>query len=99
MTKQSKHYLAVFLLLWLHVTVLDLFYVTTSKVVFLWQENFAPLTLLVHFATALVAALFYIGVTKFRAYNAAKNSSSGDKFWLVSSLILAALIGYFIILV
>lgn len=97
MTKKSKQYFAVFLLLWLHVTVLDLFYVTTTSIVFLWQENFAPLTLLVHFLTALVAVIFYIGISEYRAYLAALNRSMSNKFWLISSLILFVFITYFIL--
>ncbi|WP_189378544.1 hypothetical protein [Thalassotalea profundi] len=97
MTKKSKQYLSVFFLLWLHVTVLDLFYVTTSKIVFLWQENFAPLTLLVHFLTALVAVLFYIGISELRAYCGITKRSMSDKFWLISSLVLMAFISYFIL--
>ncbi|XQW84703.1 hypothetical protein ACOYR1_16430 [Thalassotalea piscium] len=97
MTKQTKHYLVIFLLLWLHVTVLDLFYVTTSKIVFLWHENFAPLTLLVHFSTAVAATLFYICVTYFRRVYAVNNTLLGEKFCLVSSLLLVILIGCFFI--
>ncbi|GAA5132352.1 hypothetical protein [Thalassotalea piscium] len=96
MTKNTQRYLLVFLILWLHVTVLDLFYVTTSKIVFLWEENFAPLTLVVHFATALIATLFYIGISHYRAYSAVNKRPVSDKFWLASSFLLAGLIAYFI---
>ncbi|MGB1199880.1 MAG: hypothetical protein ACPG46_12590 [Thalassotalea sp.] len=66
--KQRKQFVVVLLLLWLHVTVLDLFFLTSHKVVFLWEDSFAPLTLLVHFAIALAASLIYLAICRFRQF-------------------------------
>ncbi|MBL4822439.1 MAG: hypothetical protein JKX90_02800 [Colwellia sp.] len=41
---------------WLHVSVLDLFYITYNGPVFLWQDNSQLLTLVVHFSIALATA-------------------------------------------
>jgi len=55
----SKAFLArhrlklLFIIIWLHVSALDLFYITYRGPVFLWQENAEFITLVVHFLIAL----------------------------------------------
>ena len=43
----------LFVAIWLHISILDLFYITYNGPVFLWQENSQLLTLVVHFSIAL----------------------------------------------
>lgn len=57
----------LFLVLWLHISLLNLFFVNHQGIVFLWQENGELNTLLTHFLTALIAVLFYMAITKIRA--------------------------------
>jgi len=47
----------LFVVIWLHVSVLDLFYITYNGPVFLWQDNSQLLTLAVHFLIALVTTV------------------------------------------
>ena len=68
MATSLKQTIIVFFLLWLHVTILDLFYVTRHSIVFLWEDNFAPITLLTHFLTALVGALLSFCVCRCRMH-------------------------------
>lgn len=49
----------LFVILWAHVSILNLFYVNYSGPVFLWQENSEPLTVQIHVLIALVSVLFY----------------------------------------
>lgn len=56
----------VFIIIWLHISVLDLFYITYSGPVFLWQENAQLLTLVVHFLIALITTGLYKIISKAR---------------------------------
>ncbi len=47
----------LFVVIWLHVSVLDLFYITYNGPVFLWQDNSQLLTLAVHFLIALATSV------------------------------------------
>ena len=62
----------LFLVLWAHVSLLNLFFVNYSGPVFLWQENSEPRTIQVHLLIALVTTLFFWAVTKVRAINGDK---------------------------
>lgn len=60
------------MIIWLHISVLDLFYVTYNGPVFLWQENTQLLTLIVHFSIALVTTGLYKIMSKIRAKKSQK---------------------------
>ncbi|MCW8834504.1 MAG: hypothetical protein OQK03_14405 [Colwellia sp.] len=49
----------IFMLVWLHVSLLDLFYLTYNGPVFLWHENGQLLTIIVHFSIATLTVGFY----------------------------------------
>ncbi|PCI52773.1 MAG: hypothetical protein COB45_11790 [Gammaproteobacteria bacterium] len=49
----------LFVIIWLHVSVLDLFYITYNGPVFLWHDNAQLLTLVVHFLIALATTALY----------------------------------------
>jgi hypothetical protein len=56
----ARHqYKLLFVIIWLHVSVLDLFYITYQGPVFLWQENAQLLTLVVHFSIAMITVGCY----------------------------------------
>lgn len=57
---KSRKALYLFLIVWLHISILDLFFVNYSGPVFLWQENSEPLTLLVHFLIAAFTTLSFL---------------------------------------
>ncbi len=83
----------LFIALWAHVSLLNLFFVSYTGPVFLWQENSEPLTIQVHFLIALLTTLFYLSVSKIRQVNAIKTVKVTDKFWLVCSVVLLLSIG------
>ena len=56
----------VFLIIWLHVSVLDLFFITYNGPVFLWNANTQLLTLVVHFLIALSTAILFKVIAKNR---------------------------------
>lgn len=49
----------LFVVIWLHISALDLFYVTYHGPVFMWQENARLETIVVHFLIALTTVAFY----------------------------------------
>ena len=75
----------LFLVVWGHVTILDLCYVTYSGPIFFWQENLQPFTLFIHLTVAsLTLAFYYLLInisTRFRknkieqSLNSSKDSS------------------------
>ncbi|WP_085300627.1 hypothetical protein [Cognaticolwellia mytili] len=87
----------LFLALWAHVSLLNLFYVNYKGPVFLWQENSEPLTIQVHFLIALLATGFYLAISKLRQIDSDKKVRITDKFWLVCSLVLVLSIGFLLI--
>lgn len=56
----------LFLVLWLHISLLNLFFVNKGGVVFLWKQNGELNTLLTHFFTALIATIAYMIITRIR---------------------------------
>jgi len=49
----------LFVVVWLHVSILDLFYVTYSGPVFFWRESFQLPTLAIHLTVALLTVGIY----------------------------------------
>ena len=87
----------LFLILWLHISLLDLFFVKYSGPVFYWAENLRGETILVHISLALVSVLFYLLIGLMRNKFQVKKIKITDKFWLVSSTFMVILIGFFIL--
>lgn len=86
----------LFFVLWLHISLLNLFFVNKRGVVFLWQQNSELNTLLTHFITALIAALIYIAITKIRIGLAEKKLTMGNNIFVVGSVVMVLLIGFFL---
>jgi hypothetical protein len=63
----------LFCVLWIHISLLNLFFVNGNGAVFLWQENSELNTLITHFVIALTAVLFYMMVSKVRILFTNKN--------------------------
>lgn len=63
----------LFLLLWMHVSLLNLFYVNYSGPVFLWEENSRFQTIQIHFLIALASTVFFLVVSKLRNLTGSKN--------------------------
>jgi hypothetical protein len=61
LSKKSK---ILFLVIWLHITLLDLFYINHNGFVFLWQENREFKTLFTHLLIATLTVIFYLLVNK-----------------------------------
>ncbi|WP_286264330.1 hypothetical protein [Thalassotalea atypica] len=55
-----KKPLILFAIIWLHVSLLNLFFVNYSGPVFLWKENSEPTTLLVHFLIAATTTTIFL---------------------------------------
>lgn len=49
----------LFMVVWLHVSILDFFYVTYSGPTFFWQESVQLTTLAIHLSVALLTLGFY----------------------------------------
>jgi hypothetical protein len=63
----------LFLVLWLHISFLNLFFVNQGGFVFLWKQNGELNTLMTHFFTALIATVFYMMIKKIRTGLIEKN--------------------------
>jgi len=87
----------LFLVLWLHISLLDLFFVRPSGPVFYWDENLRGETILVHISLALASVLFYLLIGFMRNKSQTRKIKITDKFWLISSIFMVILIGFFIV--
>jgi hypothetical protein len=87
----------MFIVLWAHVSLLNLFFVNYSGPVFLWKENSELLTIQVHFAIALLTTGFYLLVSKLRQANQTKQVKIADRIWLSCSVLLIASIVFVLI--
>lgn len=49
----------LFVVVWAHVTILDLCYVTYSGPTFFWQESLQAYTLFIHLSVSFLTLIFY----------------------------------------
>jgi hypothetical protein len=92
----KKNTTQLFFVLWLHISLLNLFYVNKRGIVFLWQNNSEFNTLLTHFVTALTATIFYIAIIKIRLRLAEKKLTLGNNVFVFGSAVMFVLIGFFL---
>jgi lysylphosphatidylglycerol synthetase-like protein (DUF2156 family) len=83
----------LFFVLWLHISILNLFFVNKRGAVFLWKENSELNTFVTHFVVALVAVFFYTAVAKIRVHYSQKKVSLGNNLFVFGSVIMLAMIG------
>lgn len=96
LTKKIEKYRAyiLFIILFVHFSLMDLFFVTTTKTVFLWEENARLETIATHFIAALLGSACYQVVTKFRSIDAKRGGIINDRTWFFCSIVLIGLIAY-----
>jgi len=82
----------LFFVLWLHISLLNLFFVNKGGFVFLWKQNGELNTLLTHFCTAFIATLFYMAITRIRIGLAGKKVSLGNNVFVFGSVVMVGLI-------
>lgn len=91
-----KKYLLVFLIIFSHITLLDLFFVTLNGPFFLIEENLRSSTILTHLFIALSSLVIcYLTVQLRKAYKSGKLKLR-DNVLILCSLCLAASI-YFVL--
>jgi len=96
MTKFNKRTTWLFITLFVHISLLDLFFVTYNGPVFLWDKNSEMLTILTHFTIALCSVLFYLLISKLRGQYQAGQFKIGEKIWIMCSLFLVLSIGFIV---
>jgi hypothetical protein len=70
----TRHRLKLlFVTIWLHISALDLFFVTYNGPVFLWQDNAELRTVIVHFSIAFATVSLYWLINKFAKKKPNKN--------------------------
>jgi hypothetical protein len=92
MLQFDKKTLALFIVILVHISVLDLFFVTYSGVVFLWEENSRLLTIVTHLSITLMVTLLYLVIPIFRIKYQQGMSKNGEKVWWLSSLLMLVII-------
>lgn len=85
------------LIIWLHITFLDLFVITGSGAKLLWHDNLQIKTILTHVTIALTSFSFYLLVHKLRRQYHSKRFIVGDNIWLLCSVFLAISIGFMLL--
>ena len=87
----------LFFVLWVHISLLNLFFVIRNGAVFLWQENSELHTVITHFVIALSAVLFYMMVSKVRIFFTNKKYGLGNNLFVFGSLAMMAIIGLLLV--
>lgn len=87
----------LFSVLLLHVTLLDLFFVTHNGPVFLVAKNIEIKTFITHLLTVILSVGFYVLLTKYREHTRKKSFRVSDVIWVVWSVILILAIGFILI--
>lgn len=94
MALQRKQLALIFLLLWFHVSLLDLFFVNFSGPVFLWAENLKTVTLVTHFMIAAVATGMFWLIAQLKQHYQTRKIQVSEKVWALCSLLLLLSIGF-----
>jgi hypothetical protein len=81
----------------MHVSLLDLFYVSHSGPVFLWEKNSQTMVFIVHALIAFLTLFTYLLVSKIRVEYQSGRYVIQDKVWLICSVGLVFLIGIMMI--
>ena len=82
------------LIILVHITLLDLFFVQYSGPVFLWEENLRWSTLLVHVLIAVLTWAFYLFITKLRREYQLGQFKIGENIWIACSFFILFSIGF-----
>ena len=73
----------LFIVVWAHVTILDLCYVTYSGPIFFWQDSLQLFTIITHLTVASLTLAFYFMlihlITRFRASNTTKQAQASKR--------------------
>jgi len=93
----NAKYLLVFVIIWLHMTLLDLFYVTPNGPIFLFEENSQPLTLLVHFIVAVSSLFSFYVASKVRQRYIQGKMEVREPILITSSVLMTACIGFLLL--
>ena len=85
------------LIIWIHVSLLDLFYVSHSGPVFLWEKNSQTMVFIVHALIAFLTLFTYLIVSKMRMEYKSGRFVIQESVWMISSVCLVVLIGIMMI--
>ncbi|WP_448548207.1 hypothetical protein [Thalassotalea fusca] len=87
----------LFVILWIHVSVLDLFFVTYQGPVFLFAENTTLTAIITHMLIAAIGTGCYICSCQFRQWRQRKSGGVSDNIWLACSAMLIGAIIFIIV--
>jgi hypothetical protein len=88
MALTKKQFIFVFLILWLHVSLLDLFFINFKGPVFLWQANMQVNTLVTHLVIATLATTFISFIALLVRQHKDGKLVVSEKVWALCSLCL-----------
>jgi hypothetical protein len=92
MLQFNKKTLFLFIVILVHVSLLDLFFVTFNGIVFLWEENSRFLTIATHLSIAVTVTLLYQVISTLRVKYQQGMLQMGEKMWWLSSLLMLTII-------
>ncbi len=87
----------LFVIVLLHNSLLDLFFVNHTGLVFLWHENGQLNTVLTHLLTASLVVMFFLLIEKLSNSYKTKAFKISERIWAGCSIILITLIGFLLI--
>lgn len=93
---KSKTFI-LFIVLLVHVTLLDFFFVTHQGPVFLFDKNSELKTIVTHLLIVLASVGFYVLLTKYREHYRKTTFRVSEITWVIWSVILIFSIGFVLI--
>lgn len=97
MTFSRKHIFTLFIILSVHITLLDLVVANYNNVIFLVDKNLEFKTIWAHLFIVCVSVGFYILLNTFNQTYQNLRAKSRDYMWVVWSILLVLLIGFILI--
>lgn len=93
--KNKTFYL--FIVLLVHVSLLDLFFVTHKGLVFLFDKNLEIKTIITHLIIISVSVGFYVMLNSSANYYRRTNTKVSDITWVLCSVLMIFSIGFFLV--
>lgn len=87
----------LFLVLMLHITLLDLFFVGANGAVFLIDKNLEMKTIVTHLLIVCVSVSFYMFIDRLNQYYRESSIKVKDFNWIVWSVLFIFLLGFILI--
>lgn len=87
----------LFFIIFFHNSLLDLFFINHTGIVFLWQKNSQLNTILTHLLITFLVVTFFLLFEKLSNSYRNRTFKVGEKTWAICSVVLILVIGFLLL--